>query len=346
MPGVTSTAVEPGNSPANRDLATPARPTHLRCLERQDARDAVVTAAARIELPDRGVLSIRGLDARSFLQGLVSNDVTRLTPERALYAALLTPQGKYLFDFILFDAGPEILLDAEAARMGEFAQRLKKYRLRAKVEVEDRSGEFAVVALLGEGAIGQLGMTAEPGRARPLDSGVVAVDPRLPALGARAILPRGDAAATLAGLALAPAPFEVWERRRLELGVPASGRDLVPQKSTLLESNFEALHGVDFAKGCYVGQELTARTKYRALVRKRLLPARLEGPCPAPGTPVLLGEEDAGEIRSGLDDRAIALLRLAAWERWRREGGTFRAGETRVFPEWPAWLAAEMPAGG
>ena len=297
----------------------------------------------RVELQDRAVVALDGPDGRPFLQGIVSNDVQKLAPDRALYAALLTPQGKYLFDFILFEDGGEILLDAEAARLDELIQRLTMYRLRAKVEIRDRSEDLAVAALLGEGLAERLGLPAEPGAARRLDAGLVAIDPRLEALGARAILPRAELEHGAAGLdAFAPAPFELWERRRLELGVPASGRDLVVQKSTLLESNFEALNGVDFAKGCYVGQELTARTKYRALVRKRLLPVRLEGPCPPPGTPVLLGEQDAGEIRSGQDDRAIALMRLEVLEKWRRDGGALHADGTRVIPEWPDWL----PEGG
>jgi folate-binding protein YgfZ len=290
-------------------------------------------AACWVRLRDRGVLALGGAEARGFLQGLVSNDMNRLTPERAIYAALLTPQGKYLFDFILFERNDELLLDVEAARAGELAQRLAMYRLRAKVLIQDRSASLAVVALLGPGLPARFGLAPERGSAGPLGDGVVAIDPRLAALGARAILPDPERA-----LDLPEAPPEAYERHRLQLGVPASSSDLLVQKSTLLESNFEALGGVDFNKGCYVGQELTARTKYRALVRKRLLPVRVGGPLPAPGTPLLLGGKDAGELRSGLGDRAMALVRLDALERWRQEGGPFDAGGTAVEPEWPGWL--------
>jgi folate-binding protein YgfZ len=283
-------------------------------------------------LPDRGVLSVGGADARPFLQGLLSNDVDRLSPERAVYAALLTPQGKYLFDLILVDRGDAIWLDVEAARRAELLQRLTMYRLRARVVLADVSDDLAVVAIGTPGVPFDL---REPGSCAPLDGGVVLADPRLVALGQRAILPRHAAASTLAALGLVERDSERYERLRLELGVPAPPHDLVVQRSLLLESNFEELHGVSFSKGCYVGQELTARTKHRALVRKRLLPVRIEGPLPPPGTPLLLDGREAGEMRSGQGDRGIALLRLEALG----DGTpTLTAGGSRVTPVWPAWL--------
>ncbi|HMR30428.1 MAG TPA: folate-binding protein [Geminicoccaceae bacterium] len=282
-------------------------------------------ATGYVLLDDRGVLALGGADARDFLQGLVSNDLRLLSPERAVYAALLTPQGKYLFDFIAFEQGDAILLDVEAARCQELLRRLVMYRLRAKVTIEDRSADLRVLVVVG------MQEEAERGRASSWEGGVVAVDPRVAELGGRAIVPLSR----LAGLPLEPMPRRVYDELRLSLGVPESSTDLVVQKSLLLESNFVELAGVSFDKGCYVGQELTARTKYRALVRKRLLPVVVEGPLPEPGTPLMLAGREAGEMRSGLGQRGMALVRLEALA-----GGmpVLQAGDSRLRPAWPEWL--------
>src|SRR5918995_340909 len=170
--------------------------------------------------------------------------------------------------------------------------------------------ERGAIALLGPEAAARLDLPDRPGAARAVDEGVVLIDPRLADLGARAILPRGRAAQLLEGMGLEPLPREAYEQARIALGVPDGSRDLVVERSTLLESGFEELHGVDFKKGCFVGQELTARMKYRGLVRKRLMPVAFEGPAPVPGTPIRLDGKDAGEMRSGQDGHGIALLRL------------------------------------
>ena len=192
-------------------------------------------------LPARGVVEVRGEDRESFLQGLVSNDVAEAAPGRAVWAALLTPQGKWLADFFILADGARLLLDCEAAQASMLTQRLTRFRLRARVEVRDASAEFAVhVALNGQ----------------PLpDCGIAAPDPRLPEAGWRVL-----AAAPLPAI---NADAADWDRHRLALGLPDGTRDLEPEKSVLLEAGFDELHGVSWTKGCYMGQELTARTKYR-----------------------------------------------------------------------------------
>lgn len=292
-------------------------------------------------LEDRAALRVAGPDARDFLQGLVSNDLRRLGTDRALHAALLTPQGKYLFDFLLAEAGDgSILLDAERARLAELRQRLLMYRLRAAVTVEE-APELVAAAAFGEGVLGRLGLPEESGAAGPFEGGgAVFADPRLAGLGARFLVPAAEAAELAGRLDLPSVPASAYDLHRLRLGVPDASRDLLPQKSILLESGFEELNGVSFDKGCFVGQELTARTKYRGLVKKRLLPVRVEGPLPAPGTPVTAGEADAGEVRSGQGDRALALLRLEAV----RGGRELRAGDARLFAEIPAWVRLPVQA--
>jgi folate-binding protein YgfZ len=293
--------------------------------------------AGYVLLPDRGVLALRGGDVRPFLQGLISNDVAQVREDRAVYGALLTPQGKFLFEFFIVQDAGQLLLETEAARLDELQRRLLIYRLRSKVEIEDVSARFAVAALIGDNPAGALGLPDLPGAARALDHGWLFIDPRLPRLGARALLPKDNASATLTALGFEAVERDAYERLRLTLGVPDGSRDLVVEKATLLESGFEELNGVDFGKGCFVGQELTARMKYRGLVRKRLLPVTFAGAPPPPGTVIRLGEREAGEMRSGIEGHGLALLRLEQVEKAKADGTPLMAGTTEILPVIPAW---------
>jgi folate-binding protein YgfZ len=294
-----------------------------------------MSTASFVILPERGILAVSGPDRRSFLQGLVSNDVEGLAAGHAIYAALLTPQGKYLHDFIMVEEGEAIWLDAEAARLADLKRRLSMYRLRAKVEIAERP-ELGVAAVFGDGALPALGLPDEPGAVRPFEDGVALVDPRLSKLGARAIADR-SLLSRLAASALAEADFAVYDRHRIELGVPDGSRDLIPEKSILLESGFDELNGVDWHKGCYIGQELTARTKYRGLIKKRLFPVRIDGPSPEPGTIVMLDRKDSGEMRTARDGIGLALLRLEAVDANR----SLSAGAATLTPLRPDWMRME-----
>jgi hypothetical protein len=292
--------------------------------------------ASFVFLDDRGILAVSGPDRRAFLQGLVSNDVDKVGPAAARYAAFLTAQGKYLHDFMMVEAGESIWLDAEAARLGDLKRRLSMYRLRAKASLDERP-DLCVAAVFGTDAPAALDLSREPGAARPLGSGAVFVDPRLASLGARAILPREEARALLTDAGLVEAEFDRYDRLRLSLGVPDGSRDLVLEKSILLEAGFDELNGVDWQKGCYIGQELTARTKYRGLVKKRLMPVRIEGPTPPPGTIVTTDGREIGEMRSSRDGLGLALLRIEPV----REGKRLAAGEATLVPVRPAWMRLE-----
>jgi hypothetical protein len=296
-----------------------------------------MSTAGYIVLADRGVLALRGTDVRPFLQGLISNDVGRIRADQAAYAALLTPQGKFLFDFFIAEQGEALLLETELARLADLQRRLMMYRLRSKVEIEDVSAGLVVTALVGEDVAGTLGLPSRAGACRALDQGLAFVDPRLVRMGVRALLPRPSAASTLAGLGLDEAPRADYERRRLGLGVPDGSRDLIVEKATLLESGFEELNGVDFNKGCFVGQELTARMKFRGLVRKRLLPVTFVGAAPAPGAIIRLGEREAGEMRSSTDGHGLALLRLEHVAKARESGTPLVADGTEIVPTAPDW---------
>jgi hypothetical protein len=274
-------------------------------------------------LTDRAVLEVTGADALTLLQGLVSNDLARLTTEPAVYAALLTPQGKYLFDFLVFARDDGVWLDVEAARLDELVRRLSLYRLRAAATFTRRD-ELAVYALFGDAAPAADGAEID------------VVDPRLGALGRRIIGAPATVEPALAAIA-APAPFADFDRHRLALGVPDGSRDLEPDKALLLENGFVELNGVDFAKGCFVGQELTARMRYRGTVRKRLVPVMLDG-IAAPGAPIRAGDVDVGELRSVQGEQGLALIRLDRWEKAKTAGEPLQTETAVVSPRVPDWL--------
>lgn len=293
--------------------------------------------AAFLITEGRGVLAVTGEDRVAFLQGLVSNDVRKAAPDHALYALFLTPQGKFLHDLFMVETGDSLLLDAEAPRLADLLRRLRLYKLRSKIALEDRTATHVVAFVYGPGALSRLGLPAEAGAARPFAGGIAYVDPRLPALGARAILPRDGGADALNAAGVSPGDPAVYDRLRLDHGVPDGSRDLVVEKAIPLENNLHDLNAIAWDKGCYMGQELTARTHYRALIRRRLYPVAVDGPLPDPGTSVLLGDKEAGELRSGRDGRALALLRTEDVERAQADGTPLTCGDAILTPRRPDW---------
>ncbi len=312
-------------------------------VEMSAAPTAAVPAPGFVVLPARGVLGIGGTDARDLLQNIVSNDVRRLSADTAMYALLLTPQGKYLHDFFLTafedpQSGSTLLLDVERERLPDLIRRLTLYKLRSDVTLSDVSDRFRVAAAFGSGVQQRLSLGAAPGSARVLADGVAFTDPRLSELGARVVAPASKIDATLAGAGLSATTMDAYDAMRLMHGVPDASRDLIVDKTFPLEAGLDALHAIDYGKGCYVGQELTARTHYRGTIRKRLMPVHIDGPVPEPGTPVLLGDIEAGEMRSAVAGIGIALLRLEHIETAERTGAALTAGSATVRPMRPAWF--------
>jgi len=260
-------------------------------------------------LSDRAILSVSGPEARAFLQGLITNDIETVQPGKPAYAALLTPQGKILFDFLISDQDGTLLLDMEAAHRDVLLKRLTMYRLRAKVELKARD-DLAVVAQWG--AAGS--------------------DPRNPALGSREIVAAGSAQGSGDYLA-----------HRLRLGVPES-RDFGQDKMFALDADLDELHGVAFDKGCYVGQELTARMKHRGTARKRLLPIETQdgAPLPPTGSAVTAGERDIGEVSSTYGAKGFALIRLDRLDE--ASDAPAQIGDTAVRVAKPSWLFPPLPA--
>jgi folate-binding protein YgfZ len=251
-------------------------------------------------LTDRAIVALSGPEARSFLQGLVTNDVARVAPDRPVYAAILTAQGKVLFDFIVSDADGALLIDCRKTIREALVKRLSLYKLRAKVEIVPRD-DLVVV-------------TEGP------------ADPRLAALGGRSIVP---AASGESG-------DETYHARRLDLGIP-EGEDFGSERMFAMDACLDELHGISFAKGCYVGQELTARMKHRGKDRKRLLPiATADGePLPQRDTAVTSGTAELGAITSSYGGRGFALMRL---DRLDTATEPLMAGDVPVTITKPNWL--------
>ncbi len=268
-------------------------------------------------LDDRGVVRVSGEDAGGFLQGLLTNDVLALGAGEARYAALLTPQGKILFDFLVVRApvaADAFLIDCPAALAADLARRLAIYKLRAKVAIADESADHGVIAY----------WNAEPENA---PGGVFYADPRVAALGHRAILPRAKA------LAVGEASVGEYEALRISLGVPKGGVDFAYGEAFPHDADMDLFHGLDFDKGCYVGQEVVSRMKHRGAARKRVVRVRLTGEAPAPGATVADGELAVGVLGSSSGRRALALLRLDRVEDAKAAGRTLRAGEAGVVVE-------------
>ncbi len=244
-------------------------------------------------LDDRGIVRVSGEDATRFLQGLLTNDVERLQAGEVRYAALLSPQGKILFDMLVVRlAGePAFLLDCAAEQAADLARRLGFYKLRAKVSIADESADHAVVAAWGEEP------ENEPGAA-------LYRDPRDPRLGWRAILPRAKAAA------VGEEHKRDYEALRIAAAAPKGGTDFAYGDAFPHDANLDLLHGVDFEKGCFVGQEVVSRMKHRGTARKRVVRVKVSADAPPPGTPVLDGELAVGTLGSSSGREALAMLRL------------------------------------
>jgi tRNA-modifying protein YgfZ len=251
-------------------------------------------------LPDRGVVKVFGEDARGFLNGLFTTDISQLAPGIGRFGALLTPQGKIIVDFLITEApaghGGGFLIDCPRALAAGLATKLGFYKLRAKVTVENLSDSLGVIAAWD----GELAMKPD----------LAFVDPRGPKLGWRILAPE-DLAQKVADLIGADLIDSAeYEAHRVASGVPRGGLDFMYGDAFPHETNMDRLHGVDFDKGCYVGQEVVSRTQHRGTARTRTLRVTLDGPRPEPGTAILAGEKPVGTMGSAAGPNGLALIRI------------------------------------
>jgi len=284
-------------------------------------------------LPDRGVVKVAGDDARKFLNGLITSDIAKVAPGAAGFAALLTPQGKIIVDFIVAEADPAdgggFFLDCPRALAPALMQRLNFYKLRAKVIVEDLSETLGVLAIWDGTAA--------------TDYGLCYGDPRLPALGMRCMLPPHLAGAGAADVGAELVDAAAYEARRIALGVPRGGLDFIYGDAFPHETDMDQLGGVDFDKGCFVGQEVVSRIEHRGTARNRVVPVSYDGFAPEAGTPVSAGDKPVGTLGSSAQGRALAMLRLDRAADALAAGASLVAGGVEMRLVKPAWARFAFP---
>jgi tRNA-modifying protein YgfZ len=277
-------------------------------------------------LEGRGVLRVSGPDAGKFLQGLITNDIGKTDGGKAIHAGLLSPQGKILFDFFVVPDGNGFLIDVAREKVDELLQRLGFYRLRAQVEIAAEPS-LAVAAAWGEAP-------------RPSEGAIIYADPRLAVMGFRLLVPKGT---DLADLSCDPASEDDYRALRIKLGVPEGGRDYAYGDAFPHEALFDQLNGVDFAKGCYVGQEVVSRMEHRGTARKRIVRVDAAVPLPAAGTSIEAGGVAIGTLESVSGGTGLAMIRLDRAEAAGAVGKTLTAGGVKIAMRRPAFAHFAVP---
>ena len=284
-------------------------------------------------LPDRGVVKIAGEDARKFLNGLLTTDIADVTPGRAAFAALLTPQGKIMVDMIVTEASAEdgggFFLDCPRALSGTLTDRLNFYKLRAKLRIEDLSEALGVLAIWNSGGETEYGLCYG--------------DPRLGALGSRCILPPHLAAEAAADLGATLTEAKEYEAHRIALGAPRGGLDFQYNDAFPHEADMDQLNGIDFDKGCYVGQEVVSRVEHRGTARKRVVPVTFADFGPEAGVAVWVGETSAGVMGSSANGRGLAMLHLSRVGDALAAGTPIMSGGIALHPVKPDWARFDWP---
>ena len=286
-------------------------------------------------LADRGVVGVTGADALKLLQGVITNDMELLSVRPAIHAALLTPQGKILFEFFVVKAPDGFWLEAAADKTADLAKRLTLYRLRAKVDIKDRSAELRAFALWG----------GEPEALAGAAGTLVFPDPRLPALGLRGLAPVPLEVPLAPDLVAASRALEVpaqdYHAHRIALGVPEGGKDYTFGDAFPHDADLDQLHGVSFAKGCFVGQEVVSRMQNRAQVRKRIVAIVGDAPLLA-GAEITAGAAVIGTVGSVAGKDALALVRLDRAAEAAAKGTTLMAGAVAIALRKPDWANFEL----
>jgi folate-binding protein YgfZ len=284
-------------------------------------------------LPDRGVVKVAGLDARTFLNGLLTTDVAKVTPDEARFGALLTPQGKIIVDCIVAEAPAEdgggLFLDCPRALAPGLVEKLNFYKLRAKVICEDLSEVLGVMAVWdGSGST---------------EYGLIYSDPRLAALGQRVMLPPHLIREAAADLGAELMEAQTYEAHRIAQGVPRGGLDFIYGDAFPHETDMDQLAGIDFDKGCYIGQEVVSRMEHRGTARSRIVPVATEGFAPDAGVPVMAGDKQVGVTGSHAGKSGLAMLRLDRVADARAAGTLLTAGGIVIQPRKPDWATFDWP---
>lgn len=292
------------------------------------------------QFEDRGLIGLSGGDARNFLQNLISNDVNQVNNNHAIYSLLLTPQGKFLYDFMVIEisdieTGSILALECSNHKINNLVRLLTMYKLHSNVGIHDLSARYEIGSVFGQNVAEKMLLTNKPGSLRiDKNGGVYFIDPRIVDLGARVIFPKE----TFKKYLLPNATIENYESHRIGLGVPDGNVDLETERTFPLEAGLEDLNAIDYNKGCYIGQELTARTHYRGTIRKRIFPVLVDGPMPKLGTVIFFEDKEAGVIKSSSDKIAIAMLRLEFVEKSKKSGVKFFSEQSTITPLPQDWM--------
>lgn len=291
---------------------------------------SVMTHSQFAVLSNRALIRIGGEDATHFLQNLITCDIETLSEGTAAFGALLTPQGKILFDFLTVKISGGYLLDTPRETAADLVKRLTFYRLRAKVQIELLTEVEGVVACW-----------AEP--APEIREGLNIADPRLAALGARILGPVNVVARALAEAGAVQSTVEAYHQHRISLGVPESLADYSYSEVFPHDADMDQLGGVSFTKGCYVGQEVVSRMQHRSTARKRIIKLEADSALPAPGTDVMVEGRSVGTLGSVDGRQGLAIMRLDKVKAALDQGIPLVAGDVPVTPQLPAWARFGWP---
>jgi folate-binding protein YgfZ len=284
-------------------------------------------------LTERGVVKVAGADAGRFLNGLMTNDIAKVKPQAAIFGALLTPQGKIVSDFIVAETPAEdgggFFLDCPRALAGALVEKLKFYKLRAKVTIEDLSDALGVMAIWDGSGSSEYGLSY--------------ADPRLAGLGWRVMLPPQLYAEAAGDLGATPVDAEAYDAHRIALGVPRGGADFAYGDAYPHEADMDQLGGVDFGKGCYIGQEVVSRVEHRSTARSRVVPIGFDDFGPMPGLSVIMGDKYIGVVGSCIRGQGLALLRLDRVAEALGSATPLMAGGITIHVVKPAWANFAWP---
>lgn len=296
-----------------------------------------------IPLTSRGVLKIRGADAKPFLQKLITQNIDRLSPTQALYGALLTTEGRYFSDFFLLEWEGSVYLDVPRHQLMDLAGAFNTYKMRMDVSFHDMSETLFVFSIIGEGTeeLRDFCLVPVEGVCRVEEESFIFVDPRLRALGLRAV---AHTQTSLPILEIPRGTEEDYQFFRTQLGISEAPHDLIQGQSIILEHGFHELNGISWDKGCYTGQELIARTFHRGQVHKRAVPLKIEGPVPGHGTQLRHEDQPVGEMLSNCGSLGMALMRVSVARQCEQQKIALTVDRSKLWPYLLSWMTVGMNA--
>lgn len=280
-----------------------------------------------IPLENRSVFTVSGADAENFLQGLITNDIKKASEHKAIYALMLTPQGKFLYDFFILKINGKFFVDCATEKLAAIIKKFSMYKLRSDVVIEDVSNKYEIVALIGDGVFDAV-EHKNAGDVKQFCKGAAYIDPRSDKIYARSFIEKENDYQSFKAYNFEKGTSEQHEEVRINSCIPSGDYDMQSEKSFPLDFAIDKLNGIDYQKGCYVGQEVTARVHHRGKVRKKLYLIEGKSSLPAHGNDVLAGSSKAGIILSSCDNIGLALLQTETVE---KENNMYKVNDTEVM---------------